>query len=55
MTENFMRHLIAFCGMLICGLAYFSGYWSSNHGWWWTAFGLIVIYLAIYKYMDYHH
>ncbi len=49
MTENFIRHMVAFCGSLIVLLAYFSGYVSSAHGWWWTGLGVIVIYVAIHK------
>jgi len=55
MSENFIRHFIALIGMLICALAYFSGYWSAGQGWWWTSFGLVFIYVAIYKLMNGHH
>lgn len=49
MSENFIRHFISFMAVLVCALAYFSGYWSAGRGWWWTALGLGVIYILVYK------
>jgi len=49
MGDQIMRHMVAACATLICGLAYYSGYISSKQGWWWTAFGLLVIYGMVYK------
>ena len=52
MSDNFIRHLISFIGMLVTGLAYFSGYVSGNNGWWWTVFGLGIFYFIIYKLVE---
>lgn len=49
MTETFIRNLVALCGSLIVLLAYYSGYVSAGHGWWWTGFGVVFIYVAIHK------
>ncbi len=49
MTDNILRHLVAICGTLVAGLAYFAGYWSSGHGWWWTVVGVAIIYVILYK------
>ncbi len=52
MSENFIRHLIAFIGMLVCMLAWWSGYVSGQSGWGWTIFGVLVIYAVIYKLVE---
>ncbi|MFA7653421.1 MAG: hypothetical protein WCX97_00035 [Candidatus Magasanikbacteria bacterium] len=52
MGDTILRHLVAFCATVICGLAYYSGYISGPHEMWWTAFGLIVIYGAVFKFVD---
>lgn len=46
------RHLVAFLATAITALAYISGYFSGIHGWWWTFFGLAVIYGGVYKIID---
>ncbi len=43
------RHVVAFCGTLICLLAYVSGYYSGENGWWWTAFGMLIMYGGIFS------
>ena len=49
MSDNFMRHAVAFIATLICFFAWYSGYLSGGYGWWWTVFGLLVIYGGVYK------
>jgi hypothetical protein len=52
MTDNFMRHFVAFCGTLVTFLAYLAGYYSGHIGWWWTGFSLIIIYVALYRFIS---
>jgi hypothetical protein len=52
MTDNLIRHLVALSGTLVTALAYFSGYFSAGRGWWWTALWLILIYFALFKFVD---
>ena len=52
MSDNFIRHLISLCALLVVGLAYFSGYMSAGLGWWWTAIGLIAVYAIVYKLVE---
>lgn len=49
MTDGFVRHLVSFLAMLLCILVYVAAYISGTHGWWWTGFGLIFIYMITYK------
>lgn len=49
MSDNGMRHSVAFLATLICVLAYYSGWISSKFGWWWTIFGVLIIYGGIYR------
>jgi hypothetical protein len=49
MSDTTFKHLIAFVATFITLLAYVSGYVSGQQGWWWTGFGLLVIYGGIYK------
>ena len=46
------RHFVAFLATAVAGLAYISGYASGTHGWWWTAFGLAIIYGGVYRIID---
>jgi len=55
MTDKFMRHFIAFCGTVVFLLAFVAGYYSGQFGWWWVGFGLIIIYLAFYRFIDPGH
>lgn len=41
--------MIAFLATVICLLAFYSGYVSGQHGWWWVAFSLLIIYGGVYK------
>ncbi|KKQ28194.1 MAG: hypothetical protein US42_C0001G0045 [Candidatus Magasanikbacteria bacterium GW2011_GWC2_37_14] len=52
MTDSILRHLIASAATLVTFLAYISGYFSGKVGWWWTALGLIIIYVAMFKFVD---
>lgn len=49
MSENFMRHFIAFVGSLVCLVIYWAGYIGGVNGIWWPVFGILVIYAIIYK------
>ncbi len=49
MSESSVRHMIAILATLICLMAYYSGYVSGKFGWWWTVFGILIIYGAVYK------
>jgi hypothetical protein len=49
MTDGFIRHLVSFLAMLLALLIYAAAYISGSHGWWWTSFGLIFIYVITYK------
>ncbi|MBD3311167.1 MAG: hypothetical protein GF349_01565 [Candidatus Magasanikbacteria bacterium] len=52
MSDNFIRHLISFIGTLIVLLAYFSGYISGSNGWWWTAIGMLIFYVIVFKLVE---
>jgi hypothetical protein len=52
MSENAVRHIIAICGTAVGFLAWFSGYISGTHGWWWSALSLLILYVIIYKLVD---
>jgi fatty acid desaturase len=47
MSDNTLRHLIAFLITFMTLFAYVSGYVSGQYGWWWTGVGVIVIYGAV--------
>ncbi len=49
MSDDFVRHIVAFCATLICVMAYYSGWVSSQSGWWWTVFGMFIIYGGIFS------
>ncbi len=44
--------MVAFIATLICGLAYYAGYISGSHGWWWTVISVLIIYGGIYRLID---
>ncbi len=44
--------MVAICGTLVCLLIFVAAYISSNHGWWWTVFGMGVVYYSIYRLVD---
>jgi hypothetical protein len=47
MSDNGTRHTIAFIATFITLLAYLSGFVSGMLGWWWTGFGVLIIYGAV--------
>ena len=49
MGDDIIRHIIAAVATIIVLVAYYSGYVSGQYGWWWTAFGALIIYGGIYK------
>jgi hypothetical protein len=51
MSDTKFKHTVAFMSMFITALAYVSGYFSGQEGWWWTAIGLAVIYAGVYKFI----
>lgn len=52
MTDNAIRHLIAFLGFLVTLLVYIIAYASGGNGWWFTVITLIGVYAIIYKLVD---
>jgi hypothetical protein len=52
MNDTALRHIIAFVFTLITLMAFWSGYISGGHGWWWVAFGCLIIYGGVYKFVD---
>ncbi len=52
MTDNFIRHMVAFIAASICLMAYVSGYFSGQYGWWWTAGGILIVYGGVYRIID---
>lgn len=52
MGDELIRHAVAFCVTALTGLAYFSGYVSGPHGWWWTVFGLVIVYGATFRFVN---
>jgi len=52
MNDSFMKHFVAIMAVLVCGLAWWSGYVSGGHGWWLTGLGVLIIYPMIVKLLD---
>ena len=52
MGDNIIRHFIALLATIVCILAYYAGYISSQHGLWWTVFAIAIIYGGVYKLVD---
>ena len=48
MSDDFIRHFVAALGFIIVFLTWFAGYKSGMNGWWWTGFGSIIAYFAVY-------
>ena len=55
MTDVSIRHMVAILATLVCLMAYYSGYISGTLGWWWTVFGILIIYGVIYKLLGAGH
>lgn len=51
-SESPIRHIIAFCATVFAVLVYLGGYFSGEQGWWWTIFGLAIVYGGIYNIID---
>jgi hypothetical protein len=49
MHDSTIRHLVCVIAVIICLLAYYSGYISGRLGWWWTVFAMFIIYGGVYK------
>lgn len=49
MGDNIVRHLVALAATIICLLAWYAGYVSGGHGWWWTFPAVLVIYGGVHK------
>ncbi len=52
MNDTVVRHLVSALACIVCLMAYVSGYFSGQHGWWWTGAALFVVYGFVYKVMD---
>lgn len=52
MNDSFIRHMVAILATAITALAFFSGYISAGHGWWWTVFGCLIVYGGVYRLID---
>ncbi|HOX60817.1 MAG TPA: hypothetical protein PLV72_02295 [Candidatus Magasanikbacteria bacterium] len=52
MTDKFIRHFIAFMGLLAFGLVYWAGYSAGQREWWWATILVPLIYYIIYKLVD---
>lgn len=52
MTDNIVRHLVAFMVTFVAGLAYFAGYVSGGFGWWWTVFAVLIVYGIVYSLIE---
>jgi len=52
MSEKFMRHFIAFMGMLVCLLAFFAGYKAGQFGLWWAGAGVTIIYIILFGLLE---
>lgn len=55
MSETVIRHIIAVCGTLVALLIYWAGFSAGRQGWWWTVFGMVFIYLVIFKLVNAEH
>src|SRR3989344_5898121 len=52
MGDQILRHFIAAGITIMCILAYYAGYVSSSHGWWWTVLAVLIVYGGVYKMVD---
>ena len=52
MTDNSVRHIVAFCVTFATMLSYLAGYISGGFGWWWTIFATFIVYGIMYKMID---
>jgi len=52
MSDASIRYVIAFVVTLICFMAYYAGYISGQFNWWWTGFGLLIVFGGAYKLLN---
>lgn len=52
MSDNTVKHMVAFLATICCLLAYVAGYFSGLSGWWWTGVTVIIVYGLIYRLID---
>ena len=52
MSDQFIRHFIALIGTLIALVIFWAGFVSGGHGWWWAFFGVLFMYIIVYKLVD---
>lgn len=52
MSDAFIRHLIAIIGVLIAAALFCAGYIAGVNGWWVLGFGVLFVYLIVYKLVD---
>jgi CHASE2 domain-containing sensor protein len=49
MSDNSMRHFVAFTITLVAIVSFIAGYLSAGYGWWWTAFAALIVYGGVFK------
>jgi len=49
MKDNPTRHFVAFIIAMIGLVAFVAGYFAAEFGWWWTGFGVLIIYGGVFK------
>ena len=49
MTDNAVRHMVCIIACIICLIAYYAGWLSSQFGWWWTSLSILIVYGGMYK------
>lgn len=52
MGDNVIRHMVALAATIVCLVAFYGGYVSGPHGWWWTAASVLIVYGGVYKLVD---
>ena len=52
MNDKIIRYVVSFVLTGISLVIYYAGYISGAHGWWWTAFAMLIVYGIVYKIID---
>jgi len=52
MSDTLIRHLIALIGTIVSGLIFWAAYYSGVNGWWFTVFGLFIVYFIVYALVE---
>ncbi len=52
MNDNIARHIVAALATVVTALAFFAGYVSGGHGWWWAVLAVLIVYGIVYKVID---